>query len=799
MVPNEQRLPFPTVEDEIHRMTTVVRVWDIRKLWIPIAAIVALSLVNPPQIVAVPLTLLILWCSTYFVRQRWRISLTDKQIVAQQLFPRPLTTFSRTNHFPLHQIEGLSVGPRTFETTLLVGLFISTNVGVNLLKSGLSVTGADLPDTLEFVIFVLKGVPILASTGDWLENACIVFLERIAPTAQVTMGITFICIGLVLVFLTIPRRHHLMIRVRHGADFRLAAGIPKRFWQACYRDLYGKETYDPPAEYRNWRFPWLEGEETHCVADLEQTIYANRVIGTFAIIAGTLRIWISLSDSSNFENEQLWFWLIVALADLFIAFMGIRFSKRYNQLVVTNERVIFAQEMGSISGTFGRRLFFMSDLRREDVAGFDVRKLSAFSFLYLIVGVIVIAIGAGCLLQYGEFNTGSLWMLAVLIFGFVLLTFTLQTYLGFTLRTKGGEQWNMRHQLANPMTVLRQIVGDTNPLVNTLLANRLEEPEVIHTMQVVRSQDLGMPMRYACSESEEPSLEGGTDVDADADADSSTDIPSTIQPHDRSAVATMDEDSRISVKDLLFKDEEEILRVSVPKEVPKRLLTLALASLVFLSAAASIFIPVMLFTDSNIEREEVDTSTSALFFIAFIAVVIGIVALWMKYYSLRRASLVLTSKRVFYEETRNPPWWLFIFGVFRELIIHETLSDQLHSTYVRRQIAQSRAWRGFVRHILMGTFCSILFGLTTGWLVASEGHSFADVPGSQYLRGVAVLLAMLAAYGMAWHAGNATVEMIRAWPRRVFNARGIAVHYSVPYMSREKAESASYLIWSGMN
>jgi hypothetical protein len=51
----------------------------------------------------------------------------------------------------------------------------------------------------------------------------------------------------------------------------------------------------------------------------------------------------------------------------------------------------------------------------------------------------------------------------------------------------------------------------------------------------------------------------------------------------------------------------------------------------------------------------------------------------------------------------------------------------------------------------------------------------------------------------SWHMANAFVELIRGWPRRIFHAKGIGVHFEMPYATRKIAEITNYAIWSGIN
>ncbi|MHA2277902.1 MAG: hypothetical protein ACXAC2_19140, partial [Candidatus Kariarchaeaceae archaeon] len=79
----------------------IVRVWKFRNIWkfIFLLIIVASApLFDFLEFIRPILFILSLWIGFYIVRERWNLSLTNKQIIARQLFPRPLTFFTKTHH-----------------------------------------------------------------------------------------------------------------------------------------------------------------------------------------------------------------------------------------------------------------------------------------------------------------------------------------------------------------------------------------------------------------------------------------------------------------------------------------------------------------------------------------------------------------------------------------------------------------------------------------------------------------------------------------------------------------------------
>ncbi|MHA2055373.1 MAG: hypothetical protein ACW99F_17475, partial [Candidatus Hodarchaeales archaeon] len=613
----------------------------------------------------------------------------------------------------------------------------------------------------EAFILILRSMDFFSvKFVDSFETTAIDIMEFLQRDARIGLGITFLILGLITVIFAIPRRYHLMIRVLHGADFQLAAGIKRSFWMDCYRELYKQELVSPPKDFAKWNFPWLKDEVEETVADLEQTIYLNRFIGIFAIYAGSLRISRRIENSiegtETFFSQGFILWLIVAILDISIAFLGVRFSTRRNELVVTNKRIIFAQEEPDISGTIGKRLYIMSDIRRDDVAGFNFRKINAFSILYFILSATLISL---TVILWNQMNLLG-WILALLAIMFAL-SFVNQTFVNFDINTKGGEIWHMRHQLSNPATLMRRIIGEETKIVQTVMSNRLEEQEIINTVQLIRSVDLGLKPRFT----------------------------------DDSKMAQR---PILTFNDLLLKDEEEVFRTNVSRRVPRRVLTLSVASLIYILWFFMILAPFYLLSEDPGFSENF---LGGLFMISILALIIGLVSLWIKYYSLYHASLAVTKERVFFQDIKDPPWWLYSLGVYREVMTSETLRDQIHSTYSSRQYDQRAYWSAFLRHLFMWFILLAIWGISMGMWLGNEQietqESYTLVEILTDLRLFMVLFSAIIVYFIAWNGANGFVELVRAWPRRTFNTRGIGAFFKVPYLSKSRSDEAAYAIWSG--
>jgi hypothetical protein len=748
----------------------VVRVWRPTQAWILLALLPLLALIpiigDIPILIA-PITLAFLWYGTYFIRQRWRLTLTNRQIVARQLLPRPMTLLSPIHYFPLHNIEGLSIGPRAFRNILLIGVFAATNIGVTILKAGLTPTGetVDLPDGLEALFLFMRGVvflPFLASWADSLETLIIDLLLQV-PEFLIALGTSLVLLGILLIIATIPRRYHLQIRMRHSRDFRLEAGVPKSFWEACYQQMYAADTVSAPKNYRKWRYPWLEGEKAVTSADLEEVIYTNRFISVLAIYFGSVRLWNRATGQGLFQNDGL-LWVIVVFADAAIAALSLYFSKKKNEMVVTNRRIIFAQEMRDISGAFGRRLYLMSDISRDDVAGFHILRIKGLSYRYLFLTVLSLMLTITYWRTLVLDTAGTFVLIILILATLIFAVFINQTYVQFDLRTKGNEVWHMRHQLANPLTFMRELVGDDeNRVITTLMSNRLEEKEVADTMQIIRAGDTGLRAKLF-----EDTKYFGSNTEL-----AKSRVKRTLQ-----------------LDDLLLENEEVLYEANVSRGVPRRTLNLSIASLFVLGMGGVLVVPYSL--------GATPPDYLPLFTIfSGVALVVMVVAIWLLYYSLFRATIVITEKRIFFMDIKAPPRLLYLMGVTRVSKIEETLQSQIHSTYTSRMFRQQQYWRDLVQNWWRLILVGIPFGLSIAGLQAIYIYR-SQYPDLGLLIPAVLLIIHATTLAMAWYLGNAYVAFIRSLPKRVVNTRGVGSHFTVPFASKEKTDAITQTVWRGV-
>ena len=288
--------------------------------------------------------------------------------------------------------------------------------------------------------------------------------------------------------------------------------------------------------------------------------------------------------------------------------------------------------------------------------------------------------------------------------------------------------------------------------MTTLFSNRLEESEIIDTVQVIRARDINL----------EPN-----------NIDSSKNRLTSVS---------------LRINDLLLRDEEIIYETGISRNVPRRKLTLTISTIIFVIWLSLIGVV--------LDTEEIDIDLGAfrplIEVVTFLIAVIAIIALWVKYYSLFNAKLVLTKDRLFFQDVKDPPIWLYLLGMLSR--------NQVHSTYTNLQLNQSMFFRAFLNYV--GKWITYLIG----WIIMYgllQSIMAEDEITNEYIKNLNILgplilgLAVIFGLLVAWNASNGYVELVRSRPRRAINLKGVGFHFQFPFLSKEKSDQISLGIWTG--
>ncbi|MCY3413821.1 MAG: hypothetical protein INQ03_19410 [Candidatus Heimdallarchaeota archaeon] len=777
---------FAITKDEIVQNSVNVWAFEHRYLWLTLLLTFGIYFLPISILWKVCLYILLLWYGSYTIRQRWRLTLTNKRIVARRLYPRPLTYLSRSFNFPFEHIEGMSKGPKANILGFVLGLLTATNLGINLIRGRSFYNELELPDSISFIFWILQFIPFLKPEEDFVESQLEAYYQDIASDVIISLGYFFLAAGVLLILISYPWRETLLIRIRNAADFKLKASIPRGFVRQAYLNLYGTSPGKIPKRYERWDFGWFKGEKIDGIADMDQNLYLLRIVSSFGLITTVVRTVTYFGQGIHIFSQNFFFYVLLTSVDILTIIYGVKFAKYSHEMIITNKRIIFAQEMSKISGILGKRFFFISDLKRDDIAGFEFQKVNSLNLEYLGISLILAFSSL-----YLSFAFASFIPVILLVTAILLLFLVNQTYIKFILKTKCGDKWVMRHQLANPLTTLRRYIGDESSLFGKILTNRLEEKEIIQIMQILRSRDIKLPVRdfgkvvnRAMFEYQEAlHREQGTDI-------------TEIQQIRANTIAKKHEKLlHLRVEDLLLVNEPVIWKKSVDYPIRLKTISIFCGSLILI-----IFYLIISnnFLDPVLDRSY--TESSDIFGIPILTLLLLsmlTILLWLKFYSLQKVIIRMTPNRIFFEHRRHPPRLFYLIGINRETTIYEALLTQIQNITAKKNYVSGHGARLFLTYMLKTLISLIILVLLTYFreIFLPSIQLFPRVELVLFLFTFLIIFTIIRG---AWSFGNGIIELIQSFPTISMTAEGIGIRVEVPYLSLVDVAEAQKIIWTGV-
>ena len=255
---------------------------------------------------------------------------------------------------------------------------------------------------------------------------------------------------------------------------------------------------------------------------------------------------------------------------------------------------------------------------------------------------------------------------------------------------------------------------------------------------------------------------------------------------------------QLSLEDILLKDEEVVWEKIIPFPLNWKFATMLSATTMFILTLPAIFYVGL---SINLDTQNYTVSFSninpVVTFICFITSVIMYFVFQLKYFSLRRKSMVITKNRVFYEELVRPPKWLFFLGIFKESYIRESMVNQLQIVGSGAYIAGGYHWERFIENLKQLIIRSILYFLTLNLSLLILTY-WRNVPAASEFY----ILTQICLFGLGimivWSSSNMIVHLIQSWPTLEISAEGIGVSFRLPYLSEGEAERAQFILFSGV-
>lgn len=256
---------------------------------------------------------------------------------------------------------------------------------------------------------------------------------------------------------------------------------------------------------------------------------------------------------------------------------------------------------------------------------------------------------------------------------------------------------------------------------------------------------------------------------------------------------------QLTLEDILLKNEKIVWEKVIPFPLNYRFLSLFMGTLFFVITLPSILFIAIQFdidpTARTITYTEVNPSLTVLCIVSTLFLY-GIFHL--KYFSLRRKSMVITEKRIFYEELVRPPKWLFFLGIFRDSLIRESLLHQIQMINTGKYVIGNHNWEKFKSSLIEVIYRNIIW-FAAMYLYFLNQSYWGSIPLSQEIGYILQFVLFSMGLLLTWSASNMIVQLIQAWPSIELDAIGIGVQFKLPYLTASQAEQAKYSLWSGID
>ncbi|MFX1506698.1 MAG: hypothetical protein ACFFDC_11400 [Promethearchaeota archaeon] len=408
----------------------------------------------------------------------WDIILTDKRLILRKRYWFS-GRFSTIKSINLYHVESQHFSPRLKIIPITIGFFITESFSLVLLEYALTRTP---PIPLIIDIFILLGK--ILGLGKPVEDNMKTLMELVftpfLPVALI-VGASSLIIGLILIILGLPYRTSFSLSIQSGHTVSINAGVPKKLTTLIFSVC---RTRRIQAKHHFWelKIPLLENEEVITNAKVALVDHKTQMIGI-------LSLYFLMSSFTHFI-EALYdsslgslFTISIYLVNVLIIILALRFAKRYRQIVVTNERLIFEDEYSSASGLWGRRLYQYADLPHKFVQGFQISNFTSISIFSIIGSILIFFLGLflSTMVQHYSFFFASL----IIIVFFLLYNYKINT--SFLITTVGGKKIQFKYQIPVIWKNLSQKIEYGNRVYNFLFYNVLHEKKITEICNTVRN------------------------------------------------------------------------------------------------------------------------------------------------------------------------------------------------------------------------------------------------------------------------------------------------------------------------
>ena len=427
-------------------------------------------------LIALP-NLLFLICFPLFINP-WDVILSDKRLILRKRYwlSGRLSTIKSVN---LYHVESQRFSPRLKIIPITIGFFVIESFSLVLVEYAFTRT-PPLPLIIEVIILVGKivglGKPVEENIKGLVELIYLPFL----PVA-LFVGATTLIIGLILIILGLPYRTSFYLSIQSGHTISINAGVPKKLTTLIFSVCRAQRVQTKP-QFWHLNIPLLEDEEVKTTAKIALVDHKTQLIGV-------LSLYFILSSINHFVEalyELNWaslFILSIYLINILIIALALRFAKRYRQIVVTDERMIFEDEYSSASGLWGKRLYQYADLPHNFIQGFQVSNFTTISIFAILGSILIFFLGITLSTIANHFSFFFASLIVILLY----LVYNYKIYTSFRITTVGGKKVEFKYQIPVLWKNLSRKIEYGNRIYNFLFYNVLHEKKIAEICNLTRN------------------------------------------------------------------------------------------------------------------------------------------------------------------------------------------------------------------------------------------------------------------------------------------------------------------------
>ncbi|MFW9905534.1 MAG: hypothetical protein ACFFFH_14425 [Candidatus Thorarchaeota archaeon] len=407
----------------------------------------------------------------------WDIILTDKRLILRKRYWFS-GRFSTIKSINLYHVESQRFSPRLKIIPITIGFFIIESFSLVLLEYALTRT-PPIPLIIDIFILLGKIIGLGKPAEDNMKALMELVFTPFLPAALI-VGASSLIIGLVLIILGLPYRTSFSLSIQSGHTVSINAGVPKKLTTLIF-SVCRTRRVQTKLNFWELKIPLLENEEVITNAKVALVDHKTQLIGLLSLyflMSSFTHFIEALSDSSL----RSLFTIFLYSVNILIIILALRFAKRYRQIVVTNERLIFEDEYSSASGLWGRRLYQYADLPHKFVQGFQTSNFTSISIFSIIGSILIFFLGL-FLSTMGNNFSFFFASLMIIIF-FLLYSYRINT--SFLITTVGGKNIQFKYQIPVIWKNLSQKIEYGNKIYNFLFYNVLHEKKITEICNAVR-------------------------------------------------------------------------------------------------------------------------------------------------------------------------------------------------------------------------------------------------------------------------------------------------------------------------